>query len=160
MTVWPMPQPNKKYGCVIENGWCLFPWSSKGISNKMPQPWTPPRGKLGKRLYVHSAVEMKQPHTMTEPRKKASTVFYGSVIVPGCFVYTAQWKYSFFRFFPWRNLWLRHFVGYSFGISRKKALTIFYDRAFSITQPRQRNGLPEKISKPFLYSVKPWWRIR
>ena len=50
-------------GCVIENGWCLFPWSSKGITNKMPQPWTPPRGKLEKRPYVHRAVEMKQPPT-------------------------------------------------------------------------------------------------
>ena len=30
------------------------------------------RGKLEKRLYFHRAVEIKQPHTMTEPRKTFS----------------------------------------------------------------------------------------
>ena len=34
---------------VIENGWCFFPWSSKGITEKMPEPWLPPRGKLKKK---------------------------------------------------------------------------------------------------------------
>ena len=39
---------------------------------------------------------------------------------------TVWWKYSLFLLFsPWRNLWLRHFAGYSFETSRKKASTIF-----------------------------------
>ena len=46
---WNSKGISKKIGCVIENGWCLFPWSSKGITNKMPQPWSPPRGKLEKK---------------------------------------------------------------------------------------------------------------
>ena len=58
-------------GCVIEKGWCLFLWRSKGITNKTPQPWSPPKGKLEKRLYFHRTVEMKQPRTMTEPKEKA-----------------------------------------------------------------------------------------
>ena len=29
----------------------------------------PAKGKIGKRLYFHSTVEMKQPHTLTEPQK-------------------------------------------------------------------------------------------
>ena len=45
---------------------------------------------------------------------------------------TVWWKYSLFlQFSPWRNLWLRHFAGYSFETSRKKASTISYDTAFS-----------------------------
>ena len=36
-------------GCVIENGWCFFPWSFKGITDNMPEPWIPPRGKLEKK---------------------------------------------------------------------------------------------------------------
>ena len=31
-----------------------------------------------------------------------------------------------FQFSPWRASWLRHFVGYSLGASRKKASTFFY----------------------------------
>ena len=85
-------------GCVIENGWCLFPWSCKGITNKMPQPWTPPRGKLEKRLYVHSAVEMKiqivirfshwrnpqlkyfVAYPFGTSREKASAIFYDAAL--------------------------------------------------------------------------------
>ena len=36
----------------------------------------------------------------------------------------------FFRFSPWRDPRLRHFSGYPFGVSRKKASTIFYNTAF------------------------------
>ena len=48
-------------GCTIGNGWCLifgcaikngryfFPWSSKGITQKMPQRWIPTTGKLDKK---------------------------------------------------------------------------------------------------------------
>ena len=46
----------KKEGCIIENGWCFFPWSSKGITGKMPWLWIPPRGKLEKKLHFHRAV--------------------------------------------------------------------------------------------------------
>ena len=36
-------------GCVIENGWCFFHWSSKGIIGKMPWPWFPLKGKPEKK---------------------------------------------------------------------------------------------------------------
>ena len=56
--------------------------------------------------------------------------FLGSVIVCGCFISTVRWKYSLFlRFSPWRDPRLRHFSGYPFGTSRKKASTIFYNTA-------------------------------
>ena len=43
-----------------------------------------------------------------------------------------RWKYSLFlRFSPWRDPRLRHFSGYPFGTSRKKASTIFYNTAIS-----------------------------
>ena len=32
----PFPSRPFSQGCVIENGWCFFPWSSKGITGKMP----------------------------------------------------------------------------------------------------------------------------
>ena len=38
----------------------------------------------------------------------------------------------FFRFSPWQAPRPRHFAGYPFGASRKKASTIFYNTAFSI----------------------------
>ena len=54
---------------------------------------------------------------------------------------TVWWKYSLFlQFSPWRNLWLRHFAGYSFETSRKKASTIFR------TQP--------------IHNISIWWGIR
>ena len=54
--------------------------------------------------------------------------FIGSVIVCGCFISKALWKYSLFiQFSHWRNLELRCFAGYSFGTSRKRASTIFYN---------------------------------
>ena len=45
-------------------------------------------------------------------------------------VSSPQWgeNRAFFQFFPWRNLWLRHFAGYPFGASRKK------HQPFSLTQ--------------------------
>ena len=36
----------------------------------------------------------------------------------------------FSPFSPWRNPCLGYFIGYSFGISRNKASTVFYDTAF------------------------------
>ena len=57
------------------------------------------------------------------------TLKKGSVMVCGCFISTARWKYGFFiRFSHWRNPQPKHFVGYPFGTS-KKASTIFYDTA-------------------------------
>ena len=31
-----IPLEFQKNGCVMERGWCLFPWSFKGITGKMP----------------------------------------------------------------------------------------------------------------------------
>ena len=74
----------------------------------------------------------------------------GPVLVCGCFISTVRWKDSLFlRFSPWgeprikhfvsqrrtrrrsvrREPRIRHFLGYPFGASRKKASTIFYNTA-------------------------------
>ena len=51
-------------------------------------------------------------------------------MVCGCFISTARWKYGLFpQFSPWRAPRIRHFAGYSFKISRKKASAIFYNTA-------------------------------
>ena len=66
-----------------------------------------------------------QPFPMAQPFIK------GSVIAYGCFISTVRWKYSLFlRFSPWLEPPIRHFSGYPFGASRKKASTIFYNTAF------------------------------
>ena len=39
----------KNQGCGLGNGWCFFPWNSKGITRKTPQLWIQPRGKLEKK---------------------------------------------------------------------------------------------------------------
>ena len=51
-----------------------MPFSLKFQRNnqKNDSAMNPLRGKLEKRLHFHRAVEMKQPHTMTEPRKTFS----------------------------------------------------------------------------------------
>ena len=38
----------------------------------------------------------------------------------------------FLQLSSWRNFWLRHFVGYSFGTSREKASALSYGPAFFI----------------------------
>ena len=56
----------------------------------------------------------------------------GSVMACGWFISTARWTYSLFlQFSPWRISWLRHFIGYSLGTSKKKVSTTFYDTVFS-----------------------------
>ncbi|WP_308770558.1 hypothetical protein, partial [uncultured Bilophila sp.] len=58
--------------------------------------------------------------------------FLGSVIACGFSSPQCGEKYSLFlRFSPWRDPRLRHFAGYPFGASRKKASTIFYNTAIS-----------------------------
>ena len=58
--------------------------------------------------------------------------FKSSVMVYGCFISTVRWTIRpFFQFSPWRDPRLRHFAGYPFGTSRKKASTIFYNTAIS-----------------------------
>lgn len=47
----------------------------------------------------------------------------------------------------WRNPWLRHLVGYSFGTSRKKAATIFYDTASFFLV----NSMPEAFHWFFIW---------
>ena len=120
---------------LIENGWCFFPWSSKGITGKMPWPCIPPRGKREKRLYF-------SPHcgdeTTTYPnRAKRNAADRGSInakafeekgrrngvfafaMKHAAFISTARWKFGLFlQFSPWRTSWLRHFVGYSFAASK------------------------------------------
>ena len=40
----------EKKGCVIENGWCFFPWNSKGITNKISQSQSPLAENLKKHI--------------------------------------------------------------------------------------------------------------
>ena len=44
-------------------------------------------------------------------------------------LHSAMKNRAFFKFSPWRAPRLRHFSGYPFGVSRKKASTIFYNTA-------------------------------
>ena len=46
----------------------------------------------------------------------------------------------FLQFSPWRNPCLGHFIGYSFGISRNKASTLFYDTAFPYAERSGPDG--------------------
>ena len=90
---------------------------------------------MEKKLYLQYTDGIKQPCAITEPFLSFIMRYYkyGSVIVCGCFIFTIRWKYRFFiMFFPWREPRLRHFSGYPFGTSRKKASTIFYNTAINI----------------------------
>ena len=52
-------------------------------------------------------------------------------------------KYNLFSSFsPWRDLQLRHFSGYPFGVSRKK------HQPFSITQPIDKTKQPHTMTEP------------
>ena len=33
-------------GCAIGSGWCFISWNFKGITDKMPQPWSPSAEKV------------------------------------------------------------------------------------------------------------------
>ena len=61
----------------------------------------PAKGKLGKRLYFHRTVEMKQPHIITEPLKiieKANVPQQQAAAPCPCIVRKAKgWRGSFFR---------------------------------------------------------------
>ena len=123
--------------------------SKRWISQWMASPWLPPCLGKQKMGCLHCEVEMRRPHSMTEPLGKGKTakgrfpslrlqhIKKGSVIVYGCFISTVRWKYSLFlRFSPWRDPRPRHFSGYPFGASRKKASTVFYSTAFTNGYPR------------------------
>ena len=75
------------FGCVIENGWCYFPWNSKGITGKCLSRGSR-QGKNEKKSSIfHRTMEMKRPHTITEPfvftlskavsRQKTDILFLG-----------------------------------------------------------------------------------
>ncbi|MBS6142021.1 MAG: hypothetical protein KH745_05400, partial [Bilophila sp.] len=97
----------------------------------------------------------------THPLKKQ-----GSVIVRGCFISTARWTYGLFlQFSHRRTSWLRHFIGYPLGTSKKKVSTIFMaqpkTKDVSCRIPRREAGedpgvMPMKygpLSKAFLKAV-------
>ena len=100
-----------------------------------------------------------QPFPMAQPNEKgavsspycgsetnASPKKQGSVIVRGCFISTARWTYSLFlQLSPWRNFWLRHFFGYSFGTSRKK------HQPFSMIQPKEYENFS------YLFVISMWY---
>ena len=71
--------------CVVESGWYLFLWSSKGITNKMSQPWSPPRGKLEKKAVFSPCCGDETTTNMTGP--------FG---LPGGNRFFLRWK-------PWRQ---------------------------------------------------------
>ena len=135
--------------------------SKRWISQWMASPWLPPCLGKQKMGCLHCEVEMRRPHSMTEPLGKGKTakgrfpslrlqhIKKGSVIVYGCFISTVRWKYSLFlRFSPWREPRIRHFVGYPFGASRKKASTVFYNTAPKNNQNATFSAAISPIMKP------------
>ena len=67
----------------------------------------------------------------------------------GYFTSTTWWKCSLFIQFPCcRNPSLRHFVGYSFGASRKKVSTIFYGTAKNKASTVSYRAAKDKSGRP------------
>lgn len=66
---------NFQKGCAIEDGWYVISWNFKGIANKIPQSWSPSAKNWRKKLYFQYIVDIKQPDTMTAPRKKHQPFF-------------------------------------------------------------------------------------
>ena len=70
------------FGCIIENGWCLFPWNSKRIINKLPQSWSPPAEKLEKiYISVGSVIYM----VISSPQHGENTAFFSSFSLGGLY---------------------------------------------------------------------------
>ena len=141
-------------GCAIGNGWCFISWNSKGVTNKMPQSWSPSAGKLEKRLYF-------PPHYGDETTTSYKRAFgkggvrfpfwerfcYGMWLFLGSeYVVVSSLQCSeyiaFFPFSHWRNLWLRHLAGYSFKTLRKKSINHF----LGDNLPTKNDQLPMVIS--------------
>ncbi|WP_302552740.1 hypothetical protein, partial [uncultured Bilophila sp.] len=111
-----------------------------------------------------------QPFPMAQPNEKgavsspycgsetnASPKKQGSVIVRGCFISTARWTYGLFlQFSHRRTSWLRHFIGYSLGTSKKKVSTIFMaqpkTKDVSCRIPRREAG---EASRRYADEVRP-----
>ena len=85
-------------------------------------------------------------------RKKASTIFItqpislGSVITYGCFMSKICWKYRLFIQFLLIGSIIGAFIDYSFGFSRNKSSTIFYNTAI------KKGGTFLKRVPPFMLS--------
>ena len=91
----------------------LFSWSSKGITGKCPSP-SSRQGETGKKAVFSTALWRWE-----------TTTYYNR----------AYWKYIFFSNCSSDGLpWLGLFIGYFFGISRKKASAVFYDAPPKIAQ--------------------------
>ena len=111
-----------------------------------------------------------QPFPMAQPNEKgavsspycgsetnASPKKQGSVIVRGCFISTARWTYGLFlQFSHRRTSWLRHFIGYPLGTSKKKVSTIFMaqpkTKDVSCRIPRREAG---EASRRYADEVRP-----
>ena len=59
----------EKKGCVIENGWCFFPWNSKGITNKISQSQSPLVENFEK-TYSFSILLKQNSHVLWQSQKK------------------------------------------------------------------------------------------
>ena len=71
-----------KFGCAIENGWCLISWSSKGITNKILQSWSPPAEKLEKiYISVGSVIYV----VISSPQHGENTAFFSSFSLGGLY---------------------------------------------------------------------------
>ena len=111
-----------------------------------------------------------QPFPMAQPNEKgavsspycgsetnASPKKQGSVIVRGCFISTARWTYGLFlQLSHRRTSWLRHFIGYPLGTSKKKVSTIFMaqpkTKDVSCRIPRREAG---EASRRYADEVRP-----
>ena len=75
---------------VIENGWCFFPWSSKGITGKMPEPWLPPRGKLEKKAVFFTALWRWNNHKLEQSLFNKMPTVISHLIKRNCFISVFQ----------------------------------------------------------------------
>ena len=114
--------------------------SFKGMINQRPQAWSPRRnaGPVFSNVTVFSlycgyktTIYCDSAQNLVPCPSAAQTFWEGPVIACGCFIPIVWQKYRcFLHFFRRWAQCLGPFIGYSFGISRKKTSTIFYDTAF------------------------------
>ncbi len=76
-------------GCVLENGWCFFSWSFKGITNKMPWLWIPPKGKSWEKVCIFTVLWRWSNHILWQSLSKRNASFL---------IFLVDYRPSFFWF--------------------------------------------------------------
>ena len=93
-------------------------WCSKEMADKGLEPWSPPTKA--------EASGTREKKALFSSRCKHER-FYHSIWL--FHLHSMVKIQALSLVFPLRNSWLKYFVSYSFGTSRKKASAIFYDTA-------------------------------